>query len=93
MHNLEPSGLVAPHSCCTADIPRLSLKCSIFEDNIGRLKDLDRQRVRAVLADGLEEALEQRGAHYLKLERLGIGDAHGEVAGVFPVEELEVLLM
>lgn len=56
MDNLEPSGLVTPHPCCMSLIPRLTFLLSILKSHIRRLEDSDRERMRAVLANGLQES-------------------------------------
>lgn len=56
MDNLEPSGLVTPHPRCMSLIPRLTLPFSILESYIRGLEDSDWERMRAVLANGLQES-------------------------------------
>lgn len=93
MNDLEPRALIAPHRREPPRIARLALRARVLEHDVGRLEDPDRQRVRAVLPDRLEEAGEERGADYLVLERLGVGESDGRGAVVFSVEPGEVLVV
>jgi hypothetical protein len=93
MYNLEPGSLVAPDSCGVSDVSSLPFPFGIFDDNVTRLKDLDRECVRAVLSNGLEEPRNERGAHDLELERLRISDFDDCLAVVNVVEPFKVLLM
>ena len=51
MHNLEPCGLVAPHSRGVSLVTRLTLSGAILEDNFRSLEYLDRQWMRTILAN------------------------------------------
>ena len=42
MDDLEPSRLVAPQRSSVADVACLALSRSVLEDDVGRLKDLNR---------------------------------------------------
>ena len=82
VHDLEAGGLVAPDRGGVPDVARLALARGVLEHDVGRLEYAQRERVRAVLADRLEQARQERRAHDLELERLGVRDLHrGLVVG------------
>ena len=93
MDHLEAGGFVAPERRGVADVARLALSRRVLEDDVGRLEDLDREGVRTVFADRLEQALEQRRPYDLEFERLRVRDPHRLRAVVFPVKPLKVLLV
>lgn len=66
MHDLKPSSLVAPHGRSVSDIARLALPFVIFDDNVTSLKDLDRERMRAILPNGFEKPWDERCTYHLK---------------------------
>ena len=77
MHDLKSSRLIAPHSRCMAYIPCLPFKGLVFQHNVCRFEDADRERVAAILPDRLEEPLEEGRAHDLEFERFGVGNLDG----------------
>ena len=77
MHNFKASGLVAPDCSSVSHILRLALNLLVLEDDVGRLKDSDGKRVRAILSDSFEETWEERRAHDLKFQRLWVCDLYG----------------
>jgi len=93
VHDLEPGRLVAPHRRGVPDVARLALALGVFEHDVGGLEDAQRQRVRSVLPDRLEQAWQERRPHHLKLERLGVRDLHRRLAVVGRVEPRKVFLV
>lgn len=93
MHNLEPGRLVAPHRRGMPHVTRLALACDVLEHDIGRLKDAYRQRVRPILPYRLQQARQERRAHHLELERLGVRDLDCRLAIVGRLEPRKVLLV
>ena len=93
MHDLESGGLVAPERGGVPHVARLALARDVLEHDVGRLEDAQRQRVRAVLADRLEQARQERRAHHLELERLGVRDLHRRLAVVGRPEPGKVFLV
>ena len=82
MHDLEPGRLVAPHGGGMPHVARLALARDVLEHDVGRLEDAQRQRVRPVLPDRLEQAWQERRAHYLELERFRVRDLDCRLAVV-----------
>ena len=93
MHNLESGRLVAPHRSGMPYVTGLTLACDVLEHDIGRLKDAYRQRVRPILPYRLEQAWQERRAHHLELERLGVGDLDCRLAIVDRLEPRKVFLV
>ena len=93
MNDLEPSRPVAPDRGSMAHVSRLTFTSCVLEHDIGRFENLDRERVRAVLADGFEETWEQGGSDDLIFGRLGIGEPDGGLPVVFAVQPCEVFVM
>jgi hypothetical protein len=93
VHDLEPGRLVAPHRRGVPIVARLTLAPHVFEHDVGRLKDANRQRVRPVLPHRLEQAREERCAHHLELERLGVRDLDRRLAVVGRVEPSKVFFV
>ena len=93
MHNLEPGRLVAPQRGGVPHVARLALARDVLEHDVGRLEDAQRERVRAVLPDRLEQARQERRADHLELERLGVRDLHRRLAVVGHPEPREVFLV
>ena len=91
--DLEPGGLVAPHGRGVADVARLALVRRVLEHHVRRLEHADRQWVRAVLANRFQEAMQERCAHDLELERLGVRDPDRGLPVIFAVQPLEVFFM
>ena len=82
MHDLKPGRLVAPHGGSMPHVARLALARDVFEHDVGRLEDAQRQCVRPVLPDRLEQARQERRAHYLELERFRVRDLDCRLAVV-----------
>lgn len=76
-----------------SDIACLALSGRILEDHIGGFKDLDWKRVRAVLANCLQEPWEEGSPNYLKLQRLRVGNLDGCGAVVLVIQKVEVLFV
>lgn len=93
VHDLEPGRLVAPHRRGVPLVARLTLAPGILEHDVGRLEDANRQRVRPVLPDRLEQARKERGAHHLELERLGVRDLDRRLTVVGRVEPSKVFFV
>jgi hypothetical protein len=93
MYDLETGILITPQCRDMAHVPRLTFARRILEHNIGGLENFDGQGVRAVLADRLEQAGKERGAHDLELERLGVGDLDGGIVVVWPVQPFKIFFM
>ena len=93
VHDLEPGRLVAPHRRGMPHVARLTLAPGVLEHDVGRLEDADRQRVRPVLSDRLEQARKERGAHHLELERLGVRDLDRRLTVVGRVEPSKVFFV
>jgi hypothetical protein len=56
VHDLKASRLVAPHRRGVPCVACLALARRVLEHNIGRLEDAERQRVRTILTNCLEQA-------------------------------------
>ena len=93
VHDLESGRLVAPHRRGVPVVARLTLAPRVLEHDVGRLEDANRQRVRPVLPHRLEQAREERGAHHLELERLGVRDLDRRLAVVGHVEPSKVFFV
>lgn len=93
MHDFKTCTLVAPHGSCMPLVTRLAFSRDIFENNFRRLKDLNRQRVRAVLANRFEEAWDERRSDDLKFECLRIGNLNRGVIVVFMIQPFEILFV
>jgi hypothetical protein len=93
VHDLESGRFVAPRRRGVPLVARLTLAPGILEHDVGRLEDADRQRVRPVLPDRLEQAREERGAHHLKLERLWVRDLDRRLTVVGRVEPSKVFFV
>ena len=93
MYNFESSRFVAPNSSSLAYIFGLSLCSLILDNNVRRLKDLNRERMGAVLSDCLEETREKGGADDLILGGFGIRQFDGLCAVVFAVQPGKVLVV
>jgi hypothetical protein len=93
VHGLESGGLVAPHRRGVPLVARLALAPCVLEYDVGRLEDAYRQRVRAVLSNCLEQARQERRAHHLELERLGVRDLDRRLTVVGRVEPSKVFLV
>ena len=93
VHDLEAGGLVAPDRGGVPDVARLALARGVLEHDVGRLEYAQRERVRAVLADRLEQAWQERRAHDLELERLGVRDLHRGLVVVRRVEPRKVFFV
>ena len=93
MHDLESCCLVAPHGGGAPHVARLALARGVLEHDVRRLEDAQRERVRAVLTDRLEQAREERRAHHLELERLWVRNLDRRLAVVGHVEPRKVFLV
>jgi hypothetical protein len=93
MHNFESGRLVAPHRGRVPHVARLALARRVFEHDVRRLKDAQRERVRAVLPDRLEQAREERRAHHLELERFRVRDLDRRLAVISRVEPGKIFLV
>jgi hypothetical protein len=92
VHNLESGRLVAPHRSGMPRVTCLALARDVLEHDVGRLKDAYRQRVRPILPDRLQQPWQERRAHHLELERLGVGDLDRRLAIVGRLQPREVFL-
>ncbi len=93
VHDLEPGRLVAPQRRGMPLVARLALARGVLEHDVGRIEDAQRQRVRPVLPDRLEQAWQQRRAHHLELERLGVRDLDRRLAVVGRVQPSKVFFV
>ena len=93
VHDLESGCLVAPQCRGVPHVARLTLTRGILEHDVGRLKNAHGQRVRSVLPDRLEQAWQERRAHHLELERLGVRDLDRRLAIVDGIEPSKVFLV
>ena len=67
MYNLKTSRLVAPHRGGMPLVSCLPFTRCVLEDDLGSFKYFDGQRMRSVLANGLQETRDQRCADDLEL--------------------------
>lgn len=93
VHDFEPGLAPAKDPGDASHVAGLALDGGVLDDDVADLKDPERERVLAVLADGLEHAREEGRADDLVLDRLGVREDDGEVSRVLAVEELEVLVV
>lgn len=93
MNNFKPCGLVAPNRSGVPHVPRLPLQTEILEHNVCRFEHLDRERVRPVLPNSLEQARDKRGSDDLEFQGLRVSDFHYGFPIVDFVQPLEVFFV
>ena len=93
MDDFESSSLVTPNCSCVSDIPCLTLRFGVLEDDIRRLEDLDGEWVGAILSDGFEETGEEGSTDDLECECFGVTDANDLCAVVFAVQPVKVFFV
>ena len=93
MDDFEPCTLVTPNGPCVPQILRLPLQTEILEHYIGRLEHLDREWVRPVLTNSLEQTGNERGSNDLEFQGLRVSDLHRGFPIVDLIQPLEVFLM
>jgi hypothetical protein len=91
--DLKPCALVTPNGRRVPHVPRLPLQIEILEHNVGRLEHLDRERVRPVLSNRLEQTGDQRGSNDLEFQGLWVSDLHCRFPVVDFIQPLEVFLV
>lgn len=74
VHDLEPGLAAAEDGRHAAHVARLALLARVLHDDVRHLENAQRERVLAVLAHRLEKAGQERRAHDLVLDRLGVGE-------------------
>ena len=64
--DLKPRAFITPNGRRVPHVPRLPLQAEILEHDVGRLEHLDRERVRPVLSNSLEQTGNERGSNDLE---------------------------
>lgn len=70
-----------------------ALEGVIFHDDVACLEDLERQRDRLVLPNGLQQARKQACADYLVFGRLWVRELHSSLAIILTVKPGKILVV
>src|SRR5271170_5037300 len=93
MHDLKSCGLVAPYGSRMSNVSRLPLHRRVLDSDIRRFEYFDRQWMRFIFTDCLEEPRKKRGTDDLIFERFGVGQFDYLRGIIFPVHPCEILIV